>query len=115
VRAGCAVPGVAEEPVLAIRSRDVAVTAVVLALTAVAFAAVADHGILAHIQRADDWWLRLMTSGRLAPVTLIAKIFNVLGSMSRSRSGSLSPASWPCAAAGGTWPRSPRPWCFPRS
>jgi membrane-associated phospholipid phosphatase len=79
VRAGCAVPGVAEEPVLAIRSRDVAVTAVVLALTAVAFAAVADHGILAHIQRADDWWLRLMTSGRLAPVTLIAKIFNVLG------------------------------------
>jgi membrane-associated phospholipid phosphatase len=82
VRAGCAVPRVtveAEDPVLAIRGRDVAVTAVVLALTAVAFAAVADHGILAHIQRADDWWLRLMTSGRLAPVTLIAKIFNVLG------------------------------------
>ena len=79
MRAGCAVPRVAEEPVLAIRGRDVAVTAVVLALTAVAFAAVADHGILAHIQRADDWWLRLMTSGRLAPVTLIAKIFNVLG------------------------------------
>ena len=72
-------PRVAEEPVLAIRGRDVVVTAVVLALTAVAFAAVADHGILAHIQRADDWWLRLMTSGRLAPVTLIAKIFNVLG------------------------------------
>ena len=72
-------PRVAEEPVLAIRGRDVAVTAVVLALTAVAFAAVADHGILAHIQRADDWWLRLMTSGRLAPVTLIAKVFNVLG------------------------------------
>jgi undecaprenyl-diphosphatase len=73
------VPRVAEEPVLAIRGRDVAVTAVVLALTAVAFAAVADHGILAHIQRADDWWLRLMTSGRRAPVTLIAKVFNVLG------------------------------------
>ena len=72
-------PRVAEEPVLAIRGRDVAVTAVVLALTAVAFAAVADHGTLAHIQRADDWWLRLMTSGRLAPVTLIAKVFNVLG------------------------------------
>jgi len=73
------VPRVAEEPVLAIRGRDVAVTAVVLALTAAVFAAVADHGILAHIQRADDWWLRLMTSGRLAPVTLIAKVFNVLG------------------------------------
>jgi membrane-associated phospholipid phosphatase len=79
VRAGCAVPRIAEEPVLAIRGRDVAVTAVALALTAVAFAAVADHGILAHIQRADDWWLRLMTSGRLAPVTLIAEVFNVLG------------------------------------
>jgi undecaprenyl-diphosphatase len=73
------VPRVAEEPVLAIRGRDVAVTAVVLALTAVAFAAVADHSVLAHIQRADDWWLRLMTSGRLAPITLIAKVFNVLG------------------------------------
>jgi undecaprenyl-diphosphatase len=69
----------AEEPVLAIRGRDVAVTAVVLALTAVAFAIVADHGLLTYIQRADDWWLRLMTSGRLAPITLIAKVFNVLG------------------------------------
>jgi tRNA A-37 threonylcarbamoyl transferase component Bud32 len=51
VRAGCAVSRVAEEPVLAGRARDVAVTAVVLALTAVVFAAVADHGVLAHIQR----------------------------------------------------------------
>jgi undecaprenyl-diphosphatase len=50
-----------------------------MALTAVAFAVVAEHGILAHIQRTDDWWLRLMTSGRLAPVTVIAKVFNVLG------------------------------------
>jgi len=79
VRAGCAVSRVAEEPVLAGRGRDVAVTAAVLALTAVAFAAVADHGILAHIQRADDWWLRLMISGRVAPVTVIAKVFNWLG------------------------------------
>ena len=58
MRAGCAVSRVAvegEEPVLAIRGRDVAVTAAVLALTAVTFAAVADHGLLAHIQRADDW------------------------------------------------------------
>jgi membrane-associated phospholipid phosphatase len=70
---------VAEEPVLAIRGRDVAVTAAVLALTAVAFAVVADHGILAHIQRADDWWLRIMVSGRTAPVTVIAKVFNWLG------------------------------------
>ena len=79
MRAGCAVPRVAEEPVLAIRGRDVAVTAAVLALTAVAFAVVADHGILAHIQRADDWWLRIMVSGRTAPVTVVAKVFNWLG------------------------------------
>ena len=50
-----------------------------LALTAVAFAVVADHGILAHIQRVDDAWLRLMVSGRSAPVTVIAKFFNLLG------------------------------------
>jgi membrane-associated phospholipid phosphatase len=79
VRAGCAVSRVAEEPVLAGRGRDVAVTAVVLALTAAAFAAVADHSLLAQIQRSDDAWLRLMISGRLAPVTVIAKVFNVLG------------------------------------
>ena len=55
------------------------VTAVVLALTAAVFAAVADHGLLAHIQRVDDAWLRLMISGRSAPVTAVAKVFNVLG------------------------------------
>ena len=69
----------AEEPVLAAPRRDAVVTAVVLALTAVVFAVVADHGILAHIQRADDAWLRLMVSGRTAPVTAIAKVFNWLG------------------------------------
>ena len=68
-----------EEPILGFPGRDTAVTAVVLALTAVAFAAAADHGILAHIQRVDDAWLRLMISGRSAPVTVIAKFFNLLG------------------------------------
>jgi undecaprenyl-diphosphatase len=56
-----------------------AVTAVMLALTAAVFAAVADHGVLAHIQRLDDAWLRLMVSGRSAPVTAVAKVLNVLG------------------------------------
>jgi hypothetical protein len=68
-----------EEPVLAAPLRDTAVTAAVLALTAVAFAVVADHGILAQIQRTDDAWLRLMISGRVAPVTVVAKVFNWLG------------------------------------
>ena len=68
-----------EEAILGSPGRDAAVTAAVLALTAVAFAAAADHGILAHIQRVDDAWLRLMISGRSAPVTVIAKFFNLLG------------------------------------
>ena len=49
------------------------------ALTAVVFAAAADSAVLAHIQRLDDSWLRLMVSGRTAPVTVIAKVFNILG------------------------------------
>jgi membrane-associated phospholipid phosphatase len=79
VRTGRVMPRVAEDQVLAARRRDAVVTAVVLALTAAAFAAVADHGLLAHLQRADDAWLRLMVSGRSAPVTAIARVFNWLG------------------------------------
>jgi membrane-associated phospholipid phosphatase len=70
---------ITEEPVLGAPRRDAVVTAAVLALTAVAFAVVADHGILAHIQRADDAWLRLMVSGRTAPVTAVAKVLNWVG------------------------------------
>jgi len=82
VRTGRAMSRVAapgEELVLAAPLRDTAVTAAVLALTAVTFAVVADHGILAHIQHADDAWLRLMVSGRAAPATTVAKVFNWLG------------------------------------
>ena len=68
-----------EEPVLTFAGRDVAITATVLALTAALFAAAADHGILAHLQRTDDAWLRLMVSSRAAPVTAVAKVFNWLG------------------------------------
>ena len=87
MRAGCGMSGMSrraaarrpEEALLAAPGRDVVVTAAVLALTTVMFAAVADHGILAHIQRVDDAWLRLMVSGRSAPATVIAKFFNLLG------------------------------------
>ena len=50
-----------------------------VALTAVVFALVAGHGTLARIQRLDDAWLRLMISGRAPALTVIAKVFNVLG------------------------------------
>jgi membrane-associated phospholipid phosphatase len=68
-----------EPPLLAASVRDAAVTAVVVALTAAVFTAVADHGLLAHIQRVDEAWLQLMISGRSAPVTAVAKFFNLLG------------------------------------
>ena len=74
-----AAPRRPEHAILGSPGRDTAVTAAVLALTAVAFALVADHGVLAHIQRVDDAWLRLMVSGRSAPLTVIAKFFNLLG------------------------------------
>ena len=50
-----------------------------VAVTAVVFALVANHGMLARIQRLDDRWLRLMISGRTPLLTAIAKVFNVLG------------------------------------
>jgi len=68
-----------EQAVLAAPARDAAVTAALLALTAVVFALVADHGVLARIQHADDAWLRLMVSSRSAPVTAFARALNVLG------------------------------------
>ena len=59
--------------------RDAAVAVVISAVTAVVFAVVANRGALSHIQRLDGAWLRLMISARTPPVTVIAKIFNVLG------------------------------------
>jgi undecaprenyl-diphosphatase len=68
-----------EHPLVASPGRDIAVTVIFAVLTAFVFAAVADHSALAHIQRIDDSWLRLMVSHRSAPVTVIAKFFNLLG------------------------------------
>ena len=68
-----------EHALVASPGRDIAVTAVVVALTAAVFAAVADQGTLAHIQRLDDTWLRLMISSRSAPVTAVAMFLNLLG------------------------------------
>ena len=73
-------PAQREEDALLGRPRRTALlTAGVVAVTAVVFALVADHGVLAHIQRVDNAWLRLMVSGRTPPLTAVAKVFNVLG------------------------------------
>ena len=69
-----------EEEALLGRPRQAALlTAGVVAVTAVVFVLVADHGVLTRIQRLDDAWLRLMISGRTPPLTAIAKVLNVLG------------------------------------
>jgi undecaprenyl-diphosphatase len=68
-----------EHALLASPRRAALLTAGVVALTAVVFALVAEHGTLARIQRLDDAWLRLMISGRAPALTVIAKVFNVLG------------------------------------
>jgi membrane-associated phospholipid phosphatase len=74
-----AAPGPVEPELVRAPRRDAAITAVLVAATAGAFAAVGDHGTLASLQRLDDAWLRLMISGRELPLTAIAKVFNVLG------------------------------------
>ena len=68
-----------EHLLVASPGRDIAVTMVALALTTVVFVAVAEPGVLAHIQRVDNWWLRLMVSSRSVPVTAVAKLLNLLG------------------------------------
>ena len=87
MRPGRPVPAVTTEPgarppeplILAAPGRDAAAAAAVAALTAVVLIVAADRAALAHIQRVDDSWLRLMVSWREGPVTVIAKVFNVLG------------------------------------
>lgn len=74
-----AAPGPEEPLILAAPRRAAVLTAVFAALTAAVFAMVADRGALSHIQHLDDSWLRLMISGRDTSLTVIAKVFNVLG------------------------------------
>ena len=87
MRAGRAMPGMSqpaaakseEHLLLAYPGRDIAVTAITVVLTAAIFTAVASRGVLAHIQRLDDAWLRLMVMHRSSPVTAIAEFLNLLG------------------------------------
>jgi membrane-associated phospholipid phosphatase len=68
-----------EDASLARPRRAALLTGAVVAITVMVFVLVAVHGTLARIQRIDNGWLRLMVSGRTAPLTAIAKVFNVLG------------------------------------
>ena len=68
-----------EDPLIASPRRTALLAGVVLALTAALFALAASHSTMTRIQRIDDSWLRLMISAREPPLTVIAKVFNVLG------------------------------------
>jgi membrane-associated phospholipid phosphatase len=72
-------PGTKEPLLLAAPRRDAIVAAMAALVTLVVFVAMANSSALAEIQRLDNFWLRLMVWGRLGPVTLIAKTFNILG------------------------------------
>ena len=74
-----AASGPEEPPILAAPRRDAAIALVICALTAVVFVVAADHGAMSHIQHLDNSWLRLMISARNTPLTVTAKVFNVLG------------------------------------
>jgi len=78
---GMSTPGTGreEEPLLASPRSAAFLTVGVATLTAVLFVLVGLHGTLARVQRTDNAWLRLMISGRAQPLTVIAKVFNVLG------------------------------------
>jgi len=82
VDSGSAAKTGAREPepyILGAPRRDAMVAGIATAVTIAAFAAVADRGALAQIQRLDNFWLQVMAGGRIAPVTAIAKVFNILG------------------------------------
>ncbi len=68
-----------EAALLASPRQATVVTAAVVALTAIVFVLVAEHGAVTRIQRLDDAWLRLMISGRAPALTAVARVFNVLG------------------------------------
>jgi membrane-associated phospholipid phosphatase len=74
-----AVPRPGEPLILAVPRRAAAVAAVIAALTAVLFVLAANRTAMSHIQRVDSAWLRLMVSVRNTPVTVVAKVFNILG------------------------------------
>ena len=74
-----AAPRHPEQQLLAAPRPDALATAVVIVITAGVFSAVAGHAMLIRIQRLDDAWLQLMISGRSAPLTAAAKLFNLLG------------------------------------
>jgi len=99
VRAGCGMSRVRQEAVLAAPARDAALTAAVLALTAVVFALVADHGVLARIQHVDDAWLRLLgTSCALLAAVVVNRLQRRRGA-DRPRRSAHPPVSDPARPA----------------
>src|SRR5438309_6709837 len=64
------------------RRRDLVVAWALLAVTAALFTLVALSAPLVGIQRIDDSFLRQVIAIRSGPLTLLARVFNVLGLVS---------------------------------
>lgn len=70
-----------EHALLVHPGRDLTVTAATVLLTMVVLVSVSDPATLARLQRLDDGWLRLMIANRSGPVTALAELLDVLGSV----------------------------------
>ena len=68
-----------EHPLTANLGRDTLVTALMAVATAALFVLMANSAAHARIQRIDDSFLRYMISIRAVPLTVTAKVLNVLG------------------------------------
>jgi membrane-associated phospholipid phosphatase len=68
-----------EHPLLGMPRRDVGVTALLAAATAILFVLIAFHGSREPIQRVDDTFARWMLAIRAGWLTKLAKVLNVLG------------------------------------
>jgi membrane-associated phospholipid phosphatase len=68
-----------EHPLLSAAGRDLAIGVSLALATALVFLAVGLHATHGGVQRVDDRFLRVMVSNRSHTLTLVAKVFNVLG------------------------------------
>jgi undecaprenyl-diphosphatase len=68
-----------EHSLLSDRRRDSIAAAILTIITALFFVVMAFRNNITGIQRLDDRWLHLMLNVRVAPLTAIANVFNVLG------------------------------------
>jgi membrane-associated phospholipid phosphatase len=68
-----------EHPLLSAAGRDLVIGTLLALATALVFLAVGLHATHGWVQRVDDRFLRVMVSHRTHTLTVVAKVFNLLG------------------------------------